>query len=75
MEQWSILDTVAIIAAIFMVARAIRGGIAANTVAIAELRGALLAHIGGNSQAPGKIAATGWDKKIPEIWNFSENLV
>lgn len=51
-EKRSLLETAAILAAIFMTAWAIRGEIAANTAAIAELRGVLLSHVGGRNHAP-----------------------
>ena len=57
--QKDLLQTAAIIVAIFMAAWAIRGDIAENSSAIAELRGALLAHVGGHSHVRNVIAETG----------------
>ena len=51
MEKRSILETAAILVAIFMAAWAIRGEIAANTAAIARLEGVLITHINGHNHS------------------------
>ncbi len=51
MKKQSVLETVTIIAAIFMAAWVIRGEIAANTATIARTEGALLVYIGDHNHA------------------------